>query len=194
MADCFDSVPILSHDLKDQTLAWLRGRYGDSPQVALDRSKWRVGLVWEQSAAMSCGVRLLDEDGDPVVDFPVIIGWGSTEIPTKTNGSGWTDVPINGGNYSPPNKGPMFIRAVDGSWSYTGIGWRDATNHDHLNLNIVRGSYTPPPVTPPPTVPPVVPPSEPVPIVRIIIDVPESMSDTFRNLAAQATELARRGS
>ena len=149
MADCFANVPIASHDLKDKTLAWLRDRYGDSPQVALDGSQWRVSLVWEQSAAMSCGVKLLDENGAAIIGFPVIIGWGDTSIPTRTNGEGWVDVPTNGGNYSPPNKGPMFIRAADGSWSYTGIGWRDATNHDHLNLNIVRGSYTPPVVTPP---------------------------------------------
>lgn len=159
MADCFANVPITSHDLKDKTVAWLRDRYGDSPQVVLDGSKWRVGLVWEQSAAMSCGVKLLDEHGDAIVDFPVVIGWPGVTIDTKTNGDGWVDVPTNGGNYSPPNKGPMFIRAADGSWNYTGIGWRDATNHDHLNLNIVRGAFTPPTEPVPPVVPP--PPGSP---------------------------------
>lgn len=151
MVDCFANVPIISHDLKDQSLTWLRMRYGQSPQVTLDASRWRVALVWEQSAAMTCGVRLLDEHGDFIPGFPVVIGWPGVAIGTKTNGEGWVDVPINGGNYSPlASKGPMFIEAEDGSWKYTGIGWLNATNHDHLCLNIQRANGTVPPPPPPP--------------------------------------------
>ncbi len=156
MTDCFTGIPITSHDLQRKDVTWLRGRYGDSPQLDWDTTRWKPVAVWEQSAAMSCGVRLLDKHGSPIADFPVIIGWPGVEIPTNTNGDGWVDVPINGGNYSPPGTGPMFIRAADRSWEYTGIGWPNATNHDHLNLTVQESDGTsateppPPPVTPPP--------------------------------------------
>lgn len=155
MTDCFTGIPITSHDLQRRDVAWLRGRYGDSPQLDWDTTRWKPVAVWEQSAAMTCGVRLLDKHGNPIADFPVVIGWPGIEIQAKTNGTGWVDVPINGGNYSPPNTGPMFIRAADRSWEYTGIGWVNGTNHDHLNVTIQESdgtSTTPtpePPVTPP---------------------------------------------
>jgi hypothetical protein len=40
----------------------------------------------------------------------------------------------------------MYIRAADGSWEYTGIGWRVGTNHDHLNIDL---RYDPVAVTEP---------------------------------------------
>jgi hypothetical protein len=48
------------------------------------------------------------------------------------------------------------------------------------------------PAEPPPMVTPPTQPSEPVTLVNITVLVPEHMSGTFANLAAQATALARR--
>jgi hypothetical protein len=49
----------------------------------------------------------------------------------------------------------MWIRTVDGSLSYEGIGWRDATNHGHLNLDVRRGRAVIPITPPGPVDPPV---------------------------------------
>jgi hypothetical protein len=161
MADCFLGVPIQSHDLQRQNLTWLRGRYGQSPQFA-DRG-WTLLRVWEQSATMTCGIRFYDKDGKPLVGYPVTIGWfdhtqgAVTQLKEVVENDvlvefGWVDVPIDGGQYnaSSGQVGGMFIKAVDGSFAYTGIGWPYRTNHDHLNLDIRQGTSSQLPVEPPP--------------------------------------------
>lgn len=149
MADCFEGVPIKSQDQQPRDLVWLRTRFGLSPQVVLDG--WRIVEVWEQDGAMSCGVQFLAENGDPLVDLPVIIGWYDTQIPARTRDRGWVDVPIAGGDYSNTfGTGPMFIRTPDGRFAYTGIGWVRGTNHSHINLIVQRGHTAPPPPPPPP--------------------------------------------
>lgn len=146
MADCFQGVPIFDHTGQRRDLAWLRGRYGQSPQFTANG--WEVTRVWEQSQAMTCGVMVADEGGGALLGYDCVIGWFSVSIEAETRDQGWIDVPINGGQYnaSAGATGPMFIRAKDGSWSYTGIGWPYATNHDHLNLDLRRrpGGQPPP--------------------------------------------------
>lgn len=148
----FVGVPIISHDGQARDVAWLRRKYGDSPQVVL-RPPWALVRVEEQSAAMTCGIRVLDENGHGIDGLEFEIGWPGTVIRTATRQGGWVDVPLHGANYTPgEGRGPMFIRRPDGSIEYTGIGWPNLTNHDHLNLVIQKGG-SPPSVPSVPTAP-----------------------------------------
>jgi hypothetical protein len=145
MADCFSGVPIFDHTRTRRDLTWLRSRYGDSPQFS--GPGWKIERVWEQSGPMTCGMYVLDPAGSALVGFPCVIAWFGTSQNAPTRDMGWIDVPLWGGNYNPSAgaKGGMSIAAADGSFSYVGIGWPDATNHDHLNLDIRKLAVTPPP-------------------------------------------------
>jgi hypothetical protein len=148
----------------DQTIAgrsaqWAKDRFQNGFTLSFDDQRWIPVRAWEQDGAMSCGIRFFDEDGNVIPGLDVTIGWPGVTLPAKTNGDGWVDVPINGGNYPGGSAGPMFIHVNGGSLSYDGLGWRDATNHSHLNLDVKRGKFTgtgPLPPTqpdPPPTGP-----------------------------------------
>lgn len=159
MPDCFEGVPIRSQDQQPRDLAWLRSRFGSSPQVVADG--WRIVEVWEQDGAMSCGVKFLDEQGNGIEGMDVLIGWADVSVPAQTRDGGWVDVPIAGGDYNNSyGTGPMFIRTPDGRFAYTGIGWVRGTNHSHLNLTVQRGGAPLPPTDPPPT------PGVPIALIR----------------------------
>lgn len=139
MRDSLECQDIRRHDGTAGDIGWLRGKYGVSPQLA--RAGWTLVRVWEQSQAMTAGVQLLDTAGAPIVGHAVEIGWPGQVIPAFTRSEGWVDVPLSGANYDPATgAGPMFIRAADGSFVYTGIGWPDLSNHDHLNLVLMQGT------------------------------------------------------
>jgi hypothetical protein len=148
--DCFRGVAIFDHTRTRRDLGWLRARYGDSPQF--ESREFRIERIWEQSQAMTCGVYVLDPAGSGIVGFPVTIAWFGTSQDAVTRDQGWVDVPLWGGNYNvgAGAKGGMSIVAKDGSFSYTGIGWPDATNHDHLNLDLRRLAAPLPPEPEPP--------------------------------------------
>lgn len=110
---------------------------------------------------------------------------------------------VNAGSYYWPRQGQHGSHKVKAQGaSDTVEGWGLAQDvldqppdNRYLTLIVVWQYVTggsspaePPPVTPPP------PTTEPVSITRITVEVPEHMSGTFANLAAQAVALARRAS
>jgi hypothetical protein len=153
----FTSV-VVDQTLAARTKSWAKLRYQNGFTLTFDDRLWSPLRTWEAEGAMSCGIKFLDENGQPIVGLPMHIGWGTVDIPTKTNSDGWVDVPISNGNYPGGSQGPMWIRTEDGTLQYSGIGWRDATNHGHLNLDVRRSLAG---TTHPPIDPPIDPPSPP---------------------------------
>jgi hypothetical protein len=139
---------------KQQSAQWAWNRFREGFTLQFETSVWSPQRTWEAEGAMSCGITFRDAANQPVVGMDVAIGWPGVSIDAKTDGNGWIDVPTSGGNYAGGAAGPMWIQTKDGTLRYEGIGWRDATNHAHLNLDVKRGSGSAPPVDPPTNPPP----------------------------------------
>jgi hypothetical protein len=133
--------------------AWLEATYGP---VAVDQSQeskaYRVVELWEKLGEASLTVRLEDENGNPLVDIPVVF-WFSTapQLPEwtpppekwRTNGeqgrsnqNGDVGFGMGGGAYYfPPNKGPHAVWVGEpgvGTDFVSGLGMLGGTNHNHV--------------------------------------------------------------
>lgn len=142
-----DFTPVIvDQTLQPRTRTWAWERFQAGFSLQFDDTVWAPQRTWEAEGAMSCGIRFLDAEGRGIDGLAVHVGWPGVSVGATTHDGGWVDVPTAGGNYAGGQAGPMWIRLDDGTLRYDGIGWRDATNHAHLNLDVRRGAApTPPP-------------------------------------------------
>lgn len=140
---------------------WLVARFGD---VTISQSQaeqaYRVTALREKEGPASLVVKLLDENGNPVVKVPVVRFWPSApELPQweglperwrnkgvsgRTNDEGDIGFGMGGGDYYWPDqgqKGASGVWAGEPGWGsdfVLGLGMLAATNHIHLDVEFQR--------------------------------------------------------
>lgn len=137
---------------------WLHSTFGEVVVADDERKQYSVNALRARTGDASIVVRVIDEAGNAIPGVKVVfswpdapvdesLGWHSRGVVGETNEEGCVGFGMGpGAYYWPPAGGPhsVWIYGVGTSQAVGGLGMIGATNHDHVNVEFIRGAIDPP--------------------------------------------------
>ena len=139
------TIEYLKYDGQQTTEQWFRAEFGEFIIEELPTTEYRVAVMAAATGYATFRIRVLDENQDPVADYPVDWYWSGGHIPAQTNAEGWADFAMGTGAYYQPDLGqigPHWV-TVSGT-TIRGIGMILFTPHDHFDVVVWAGQPTSP--------------------------------------------------
>jgi hypothetical protein len=138
-------IEYLNYDGQQTTEQWFRGEFGEFIIEELPTTEYRVDVMAAATGYATFRIRVLDENRDPVADYPVDWYWTDGHIPSQTNAEGWAEFAMGGGAYYQPGLGQVGPHWVTvGGTTIWGIGMILYTEHNHFDVVVWAGQPTSP--------------------------------------------------
>jgi cardiolipin synthase len=134
------TIEYLNYDGQQTTEEWFRDEFGEFIIEELPNTEYRVDVMAAATGYAAFRMRVLDENRDPVADYPVDWYWPDGHVPGQTNAEGWADFAMGGGAYYQPDLGeigPHWVTVSD--TTIRGIGMILFTPHNHFDVVVWAG-------------------------------------------------------
>jgi hypothetical protein len=137
------TIEYLNYDGQQTTEQWFRDEFGEFIIEELPTTEYRVAVMAAATGYAAFRIRVLDENQDPVANYPVDWYWPDGHVAAQTNAEGWADFGMGIGAYYQPDlgqTGPHWV-TVSGT-TIRGIGMILFTPHDHFDVVVWPAQLT----------------------------------------------------